>query len=179
ATYEFVEANKGGILKSFRRLGASADWSRTKYTLDDDVVRHVYETFVALYDDGLAYRAERPVHWCTKHQTTLSDLETKDEQRNDPLYYLKYGPLVAATVRPETIFVDVALAVHPDDERYRQYVGTSIKRQTPIGEDELPVIADEMVDPAFGTGVVKITSAHDANDFAVAKRHDLPFREVI
>lgn len=179
AALAFTKQNAETITNQLRRLGASADWTRTKFTLDDDVVQHVYQTFVQLYEDGLAYRDLRPVHWCTKHQTTLSDLETKDEQRNDPLYYLKYGPLVAATVRPETIFVDVALAVHPDDERYKQYVGTTITRQTPIGEDVLPVIADEMVDPAFGTGVVKITSAHDANDFEVAKRHDLPYREVI
>ncbi len=178
ATMAFVKEHSSTIVNQFRRLGASADWSRLKFTLDPDVVERVCDTFVALHDDGLAYRAARPVHWCTKHQTTLSDLEVKDELRTDPLYYLKYGPLVVATGRPETIFGDVAVAVHPDDERYQALVGTEIEIDLGTETRRIPVVADEMVDRAFGTGAVKITPAHDANDFEVAKRHGLPIDQV-
>lgn len=174
ATHAFVEEHKGNILQGFRRLGASADWDRLFYTLDSDIVTQVYDTFVALHEDGLVYRASRPVHWCVKHQTTLSDLETKDDERTEPLYYLKYGPLVVATGRPETIFADVAVAVHPEDERYQHLIGTEIEVDFGIETRSVKVVADEMVDPAFGTGAVKITPQHDANDFAVAERHGLP-----
>jgi len=119
------------------------------------------------------------VNWCTKHQTSLSDLEVKFEERVDPLYYIKYGPLTLATVRPETKFGDTAVAVHPDDKRYKKYIGQEIEIETVLGKAKIKVIADEYVDPKFGTGVVKITPAHDPNDFEVSQRHNLEVKEVI
>jgi valyl-tRNA synthetase len=177
-TLAFTKENSSKIINQMKRLGASADWSRLKFTLDLDVVEKVYETFVTMYEDNLAYRDVRPVNWCVKHQTTLSDLETKDEQRSDPLYYLKYGPVVVATGRPETIFGDIAVAVHPEDERYQALVGTQIEIDLGIEKRSIVVVADEMVDREFGTGVVKITPAHDPNDFEVAKRHNLPTDQI-
>lgn len=174
ATLKFTQENSSLMLNQLKRLGASADWENLKFTLDQDVVDLVYETFVKLYEDGLAYRANRPVHWCIKHQTTLSDLEVKDRQQTDSLYYLKYGPLTVATTRPETIFGDVAVAVHPEDERFKQYIGQEIEVDFGINKRPIKVVGDEMVDREFGTGAVKITPAHDANDFEVAQRHQLP-----
>lgn len=177
--YDFTQANKSVIENQFKKLGASLDWSREMFTLDPRVVDFVYKTFKQLHDDGLAYRSERPVNWCTKHQTSLSDLEVKFEDRADPLYYLKYGPLTVATVRPETTFGDVAVAVHPNDQRYQAFVGKKITVELASGPIELPVIADDYVNPEFGTGALKITPAHDPNDFEVAKRHGLPTVEAI
>lgn len=170
-TLDFTLSNKKVMEDQLRKLGASCDWSREKFTLDKKIVGIVYQTFKELYEDGLVYRGVRPVNWCPKHQTALSDLEVKYEEQLDPLYYIKYGPLTLATVRPETKFGDTAVAVHPDDKRYQKYVGQEITIQTVLGEAKLKVIADEYVDPKFGTGVVKITPAHDPNDFEVAKRH--------
>ena len=178
-TLKFTLENKAVMEGQLRRLGASCDWSREKFTLDPDVIKIVYETFVKLYEDGLAYRDVRPVNWCTKHQTSLSELEVKYEEQIDPLYYIKYGPLTLATVRPETKFGDTAVAVNPADKRYQKYIGTEIEIETVLGQAKIKVIADEMVDPKFGTGVVKITPAHDPNDFEVAKRHGLEIKEVI
>ncbi|HPB60396.1 MAG TPA: valine--tRNA ligase [Candidatus Paceibacterota bacterium] len=176
---DFVQANKKATENGMRQLGASCDWSREKFTLDPDIIQTVYATFKQMSDDGLVYRGERITNWCTKHQTSLSDLETLSETRKDKLYYMQYGPLVVATVRPETMFGDVAVAVNPDDERYRQYIGQDILVQTPIGELKLKVIADETVEKDFGTGALKITPAHDANDFEIGLRHNLPSVEVI
>jgi valyl-tRNA synthetase len=130
-------------------------------------------------DDGLVYRGKRIVNWCTKHQTSLSDLEALPVTRTDKLYYLKYGPLVVATVRPETMFGDVAIAVNPTDERYQKYIGEEIEVETPIGPMKLKVIGDDVVEKEFGTGALKITPAHDANDYEVSKRHNLSAIEVI
>lgn len=176
---DFVQANKKATENGMRQLGASCDWSREKFTLDPDIIQTVYATFKQMSDDGLVYRGERITNWCTKHQTSLSDLETLSETRKDKLYYMQYGPLVVATVQPETMFGDVAVAVNPDDERYRQYIGQDILAQTPIGELKLKVIADEAVEKDFGTGALKITPAHDANDFEIGLRHNLPSVEVI
>ncbi len=176
---EFTLANKTFMENQLRQLGASCDWSREKFTLDPDIVKTVYKTFEELYREGLAYRGERSVNWCTKHQTSLSELETTAEERTDPLYYMRYGPFTIATVRPETKFGDTALAVNPNDERYKEWVGKEIEFQGLIGPVKLKVIADDYVDPTFGTGVVKITPAHDPNDFDVAQRHNLPTLEVI
>ncbi|MBX4216058.1 valine--tRNA ligase, partial [Candidatus Parcubacteria bacterium] len=176
---DFTLASKSFMEGQLRQLGASCDWSREKFTLDPDIVAVVYETFKKLHDDGLAYRGERSVNWCTKHQTSLSELETLTEERADPLYYMKYGPFILATVRPETKFGDTAVAVNPNDERYKEWIGKEIEFDGLIGKVRLKVIADDYVDPAFGTGVVKITPAHDPNDFEVAKRHDLRVVEVI
>lgn len=175
----FTLSNKSTMENQLRQLGASCDWSREKFTLDTDIVKTVYETFKQLHDDKLVYRGVRSINWCTKHQTSLSELETVTEERADPLYYMKYGPFVLATVRPETKFGDTAIAVNPKDDRYKEWVGKEIEFEGLIGPVKLKVIADEYVDPAFGTGVVKITPAHDPNDFAVAIRHNLPIVEVI
>lgn len=169
--YDFVQSNKHITENGIRRLGASCDWSRNIFTLDPRIVKVVYGTFEKLYNDGLIYRGNRIGNWCVKHQTALSDLETKYEQRNDPLYFITYGPLQAATVRPETVFGDTALAVNPDDTRYAKYVGTEIEIETLLGKKKLPVIADPAVDMAFGTGVVKVTPAHDQADFDIWQRH--------
>lgn len=176
---EFTLANKSFMEGQLRQLGASCDWSREKFTLDPEVVKTVYATFEQLYKDGLAYRGSRSVNWCTKHQTSLSELETISEEKVDALYYMQYGPFMLATVRPETIFGDVAVAVNPNDERYKEWIGKEIEFQGLLGPVKLKVIADDYVDPEFGTGVVKITPAHDPNDFGVAKRHNLPIVEVI
>lgn len=179
AILTFTKENKQFMEQELRAMGASCDWSRQKFTLDDEIVKTVYDTFRQLFADGLIYRGKRIVNWCTKHQTSLSDLETTSETRTDKLYYLRYGPLVVATVRPETMFGDVAIAVNPTDQRYQQYIGQQISVQTPIGEMSLPVIADQAVEIAFGTGALKITPAHDPNDFDIALRHQLPSKEVI
>lgn len=176
---EFTLHNKQFMEGQMRQLGASCDWSREKFTLDPDIIKTVYGTFKQMHDDGLVYRGERSVNWCVKHQTSLSELETVSEERVDPLYYMKYGPFVLATVRPETKFGDTAIAVNPNDPRYTEYIGKEIEFEGLIGPVKLTVIADEYVDPEFGTGVVKITPAHDPNDFLVAKRHNLSVVEVI
>ena len=176
---EFTLHNKQFMEGQMRQLGASCDWSREKFTLDPEIVKIVYGTFKQMHDDGLVYRGERSVNWCVKHQTSLSELETISEERVDPLYYMKYGPFVLATVRPETKFGDTAIAVNPNDPRYTDYIGKEIEFEGLIGPVKLTVIADEYVDPEFGTGVVKITPAHDPNDFLVAKRHNLSVVEVI
>jgi valyl-tRNA synthetase len=170
-TLQFTLKNKEIMENQLKKLGASCDWSREKFTLDTDIVAVVYDTFKKLYDDGLVYRDVRPVNWCTKHQTALSDLEVSYQEQQDPLYYIKYGPFTLATVRPETKFGDTAIAVHPEDKRYQKHIGQEIEIETVLGKARIKVIADEYVDPKFGTGVVKITPAHDPNDFEVAKRH--------
>ncbi len=169
--YEFVQANKHITEEGLKRLGASCDWSRNIFTLDERIIKIVYETFQKMYDDGLIYRGNRISNWCTKHQTALSNLETTYEEREDPLYYIKYGPLTLATVRPETKFGDTGVAVNPKDERYKKYVGKEIEIETLLGPKKIKVIADEAVDPEFGTGVVKVTPAHDPNDFEIWQRH--------
>jgi valyl-tRNA synthetase len=154
-----------------RKLGASCDWSREKFTLDENIVKVVYETFEKLKKDGLVYKGKRIVNWCTKHQTSLSDVEIKYEEKNDPLYFIKYGPLELATVRLETKFGDTALAVNPKDKRYQKYIGQELEIEAINGKTKIKVIADEAVDPAFGTGVVKVTPAHDPTDFEIWQRH--------
>ncbi|HOX40559.1 MAG TPA: class I tRNA ligase family protein [bacterium] len=175
--FDFTQENKKVMEGQLRKLGASCDWEREKFTLDPDIIKTVYKTFKKLYDDGLVYRDVKPVNWCTKHQTSLSDLEVKFEEQPNPLYYIKYGPLTVATGRPETLFGDVAVAVHPKDPRYINLIGKEVP--LPLTDRKITVIADEMVDPKFGTGAVKITPAHDPNDFDVMKRHGLETLEVI
>ncbi len=175
----YVEENRGGIEKQLRKLGFSLDWSREKYTLDPDVVALVNKTFKKMFDDGLVYRDQKLVNYCTFDGTSFSDLEVAWEERPDPLYYIKYGPLILATTRPETKFGDTAIAVNPNDDRYKKYIGEEIEIETVLGKAKIKVIADDYVDPEFGTGVVKITPAHDFNDFEVGKRHDLPMKQVI
>lgn len=177
--WDFVHSNRGGMENQLRKLGFSLDWSRLKFTMDEDIVKIVHKNFKKLYDDGLVYRAERLVNYCTFDGTSFSDLEVVYEDRVSPLYYIKYGPLVLATTRPETKFGDTAIAVNPKDERYKKYVGKEIEIETVLGQAKIRVIADDYVDPEFGTGVVKITPAHDFNDFEVGKRHNLESRQVI
>ncbi|MBX6332780.1 MAG: valine--tRNA ligase [Gemmatimonadaceae bacterium] len=183
-TVRFVEETGGKILEQLRALGASCDWTRTAYTLSPELTRAVREAFVRLYDDGLIYRGHRVIHWCPRCLTSLSDEEAEFEDTAGTLYHIAYPvagapdrALVVATTRPETMLGDVAVAVNPDDDRYRDLVGTHVV--LPIVNREIPVIADPYTDPAFGTGVVKITPAHDANDFEVGVRHGLPSPVVI
>ncbi len=171
------KAESGGmILGQMRRLGDSVDWSRERFTLDDGLSRAVTTIFKRLYDDDLIYRANRITHWCPGCQTALSDIEVEHSEDEGELVSLRYGDgdrsVVVATTRVETMLGDTAIAVHPDDERYRHLVGTTVT--LPIVGREIPVVADEHVDPSFGTGAVKVTPAHDPNDFEIGRRHDLP-----
>ena len=168
---KFTLKNKKKMKSQFRRLGVSCDWSREKFTLDENIIKIVYQTFEKLKKDGLLYKGKRIVNWCPKHQTSLSDVELKYEERIDPLYYIKYGPLELATVRLETKFGDTALAVNPKDKRYKQYIGKEIEIETLLGLAKIKVISDEAVDMDFGTGVVKVTPSHDPVDFEIWQRH--------
>ena len=183
-TEEFVRVTGGTILEQLRAIGSSCDWSRTAYTLSPELSRAVREAFVRLYEKGLIYRGHRVIHWCSRCLTSLSDEEAEHEDASGTLYHIRY-PLVradgsldpeagvtVATTRPETMLGDVAVAVHPEDARYRALIGQRV--MLPIAELPIPVIADAYTDPAFGTGVVKITPAHDPNDFEVGLRHALP-----
>lgn len=177
--WDFVQGNRGTMETQLRRLGFSLDWSRMKFTLDPKVIEVVYKTFKKLYDDDLVYRDLKLVNYCTKDGTGFSDLEVLHVEQNDPLYYMKYGPFVLATVRPETKFGDTAVAVHPKDLRYKEYIGKEIEFESLIGKVRLKVVGDEAVDPEFGTGVVKITPSHDFTDFEIGKRHGLEMKQVI
>ena len=179
-TISFVQETGGQILLQLRAIGASCDWNRTAYTLSPELSIAVREAFVQLHERGLIYRGHRVIHWCSRCLTSLSDEEAEHGEEMGTLYHIAYplagtkdkSSLTVATTRPETMLGDVALAVHPDDERYTEFIGKSVL--LPIANVEIPVIADEYVDPAFGTGVVKITPAHDPNDFEVGLRHKLP-----
>jgi valyl-tRNA synthetase len=174
---QFVQDNSGLIYQQFKLLGFSADWHRSVFTLDKHVVERVFTTFKKMADENLVYRGDYLVNYCPHCGTTLADLEVNHLERIDPLYHISYGPLTVATVRPETMFGDTAVAVHPKDKRYQKLIGTTLI--LPLTSREIPVIADEAVDPEFGTGAVKVTPAHDPNDFAIAKRHSLPIIKVI
>src|ERR1700722_12184326 len=178
-TAAFVAETGGLILEQLRAIGVSADWSRLAYTLSPELSRAVREAFVRLYDEGLIYRGHRVIHWCPRCLTALSDEEAEHEDETGALYHLRYAlagepdrGIVVATTRPETMLGDVAVAVHPDDPRYRDLIGRHVV--LPLTGIEIPVIADPAVDPAFGTGAVKITPAHDPNDFEIGQRHGLP-----
>ncbi|MDD5290474.1 MAG: valine--tRNA ligase, partial [Patescibacteria group bacterium] len=183
--WDFTQSNKSHMEDQVRKLGASCDWSREKFTLDPDIIKTVYQTFQKMYEDGLIYRDSRIVNWCPKHQTALSDLEINWEERNDKLYYVKYFSvddskqfITVATTRPETIPGDFAIAVHPKNKQYKNFIGKSvtnplIQNRKEYG-DTIKVISDEMVDKDFGTGALKITPAHDAVDFEIGKNHSLP-----
>lgn len=168
----------GQITVQMRREGASVDWSREKFTMDEDLSRVVREVFVRLYDEGMIYRGNRIVNWCPQDQTVLSDLEVEKLPQAGKLYYLQYPiknsdrRVTVATTRPETMLGDTAVAVNPNDDRYRELVGQTVL--LPLTQREIPIVADEYVDPEFGTGAVKITPAHDPNDYEMGLRHDLP-----
>ena len=183
-TEAFVTETGGTILQQLRAIGASADWRRTAYTLSPELSVAVREAFVRLYERGLIYRGHRVIHWCPRCLTSLSDEEAEFQEETGALYHIAYPvegqpgrSLVVATTRPETMLGDVAVAVNPDDERYRDLVGKSVR--LPVVNRDIPVIADAYADPAFGTGVVKITPAHDANDFEVGRRHSLAMPVII
>nr|WP_203596772.1 valine--tRNA ligase [Actinomadura bangladeshensis] len=176
------KAESGGrILGQMRRLGDSVDWTREAFTMDDDRARAVRTIFKRLFDDGLIYRAERIINWCPRCLTALSDIEVEHEEVDGELVSIRYGSgedeLVVATTRAETMLGDTAVAVHPDDDRYRHMVGREI--ELPLTGRRIPVVADEHVDPEFGTGAVKVTPAHDPNDFEIGRRHDLPSMSVM
>ena len=177
--YQFVKDNSGLIYSQFKKLGFLADWKRSVFTLDDHVLKTVLETFTKMEKEEHVYKDEYIVNYCTHDGTSLSELETLYVERKDPLYYIKYGPFVLATVRPETKFGDTALAVHPKDKRYKKWIGRKIEVEGLLGKFKIKVITDEMVDMKFGTGVVKITPAHDPNDFEAGKRHGLEVKRVI
>ena len=178
------KAESGGVIKGqMIRLGASCDWTRERFTLEPALYRAVLEAFLRLYRDGLIYRGRYMVNWCPRCQTAISDLEVVHNERTGNLWYIRYPIvgtqefLVVATTRPETMLGDSAVAVHPDDERYQRLVGKKV--MLPLMHREIPIIADTYVDREFGTGVVKITPAHDPNDFEVGKRHHLPEIDVM
>lgn len=177
---DFTLTNSTHIKSQIKKMGASCDWSREKFTLDDDVVKTVYQTFERMYKDNLIYRGNRIVSWCSKHQTSFSDLEIKDEERTDSLYYLKYGPFTIATARPETKFGDKYVVMHPDDKRYTKYKhGDKLELEWINGRITATVIKDESIDMGFGTGVMTITPWHDNADFEIAERHKLDKEQII
>jgi valyl-tRNA synthetase len=179
-TLEFTLASKKNIEDQVRMMGTSADWDTNRFTLDEKVVDRVYKTFRKMYGEGLIYRGNRIVNYSVKYRTAYSDIEVLHEDRNDPLYYIKYGPITIATVRPETKFGDKTIVVHPEDDRYKEFVGKSYKVQIATGEFiDMNVIADDAIKPEFGTGAMTITPAHDPIDFEIAQRHNLPMTPVI
>ncbi|HET7672923.1 MAG TPA: valine--tRNA ligase [Candidatus Saccharimonadales bacterium] len=181
--WEFVQSNRDKFEKQLRAMGASCDWSRYTFTLDEKIVSQAYETFRKMWDEGLIYRGERLVNYCTYHGTGFADIEVAYKDVPGKLWYIRYpltddsGEVVVATTRPETMLGDVAVAVHPDDKRYKDFVGKTIR--LPLTHREIPILADKFVKSEFGTGAVKVTPAHDPNDFEVAGRHDLPMMSVI
>ncbi|MEX2052892.1 MAG: valine--tRNA ligase [Candidatus Paceibacterota bacterium] len=187
---EWKEQYGGAILNQFKRIGISVDWSRLRYTMDEDYQKAVEYAFLKYHERGWIYQGERVINWCIRCSTSISDLEVNYVPEKAKLYYIKYGPFTLATVRPETKLGDTALAVHPDDERYKKYVGAdlevdSVDNSTPreeppqIKKVKLKVVADESVDPEFGTGIIKVTPAHDLTDSEIGKRHDLPSVTII
>jgi len=181
--WQWKEQYGGQILNQLRREGASVDWSRFKFTMDEDLSRAVRESFVRLYDQGMIYRGNRIVNWCPNDQTVLSDVEVLREPQKGKLYYLHYpfvegeGGVTVATTRPETMLGDTAVAVNPNDERYQELIGRHVI--LPIVNREIPLIADEFVESEFGTGAVKVTPAHDPNDYEMGQRHNLEQVQVI
>jgi valyl-tRNA synthetase len=181
--WEWKEQSGGTITNQIRRLGSSVDWSRERFTMDAGLSKAVQEAFVRLHEDGLIYRGKRLVNWDPKLHTAISDLEVLSEEKTGSMWHFRYplasgnGHLVVATTRPETMLGDSAVAVHPDDERYQHLVGQMIR--LPVTGRLIPIIADTYVDKDFGTGCVKITPAHDFNDYEVGKRHNLPLINVL
>ncbi len=181
--WEWKEYSGGTITQQMRRLGTSPDWSRERFTMDPALNKTVTETFVRLYNEGLIYRGKRLVNWDVKLGTAVSDLEVVQEEEDGFMWHINYpladgsGHLTVATTRPETMLGDVAVMVHPEDERYQHLIGQNVK--LPLCNREIPIIADDYVDKEFGTGVVKVTPAHDFNDYAVGQRHGLNMYNVI
>ena len=179
--WQWKEEYGGRILGQMRRLGDGVDWSRERFTMDEGLSQAVQTIFKRLYDDELIYRAERIINWCPRCLTAISDIEVEHQDDDGELVSIRYGEganaIVVATTRAETMLGDTAVAVHPDDERYRHMVGTEI--ELPLTGRRIPIVADEHVDPEFGTGAVKVTPAHDPNDFEIGRRHDLPMPTIM
>ena len=187
--WDWKAESGGNITRQLRRLGSSIDWSRERFTMDAGLSRAVEEVFIRLYDEDIIYRGNRLVNWDPKLHTAISDLEVVSEEENGNFWYFRYplangaktadgkDHIVIATTRPETMLGDTAVAVHPDDERYKALIGKTI--MLPLCDREIPVIADDYVDPEFGTGCVKITPAHDFNDYEIGKRHNLPMINIL
>src|SRR5438132_836757 len=181
---DWQKKHGGIIIEQLKRLGCSCDWSRQRYTLDDAYIRAVQEVFVDLYKKGLIYRGRRMINWDPAAQTALSDEEVVSKSQKGSLYYVRYEIAEApgrfievATTRPETIMADTAVAAHPSDKRYADLIGKHAWR--PLARKKLPIIADEAIDPEFGTGVLKVTPAHDTLDFEIGQRHGLPVVDVL
>lgn len=179
--WQWKNESGGQISGQMRRLGEGVDWSRERFTMDEGLSKAVQTVFKQMYDDELIYRAERIINWCPRCLTAISDIEVEYQEDDGELVSMQYGEgdetIVVATTRAETMLGDTAVAVHPDDERYKHLVGKQIK--LPLTDRTIPVVADHHVDPEFGTGAVKVTPAHDPNDFEIGKRHDLPFLTVL
>lgn len=181
--WDFVAENRENFEKQVRAIGVSADWSRYTFTLDPQIIDQAYKTFKKMWDEGLIYRGERLVNYCTYHGTGFADVEVVHKNQQGHIWSLRYpltdgsGSITVATTRPETMLGDTAVAVHPSDERYKAYIGKTVT--LPLTNREVPIIADDYVDPEFGTGAVKITPAHDVNDFEIGQRHTLPMIQVI
>lgn len=176
---DYVEKSRGTIKKQIERMGASCDWSRERFTLDDDMTKAVDVAFKTFFDDGLIYRGDRIVNWCTHCQSTLSDDEVEYVEKQTPFYYFRYGPVVIGTARPETKFGDKVIVVHPDDARYSKLVGTTMEVEWILGPVTARVIADESVDPNLGSGVMTITPAHSFIDFELAKKYHIDVLPII
>jgi valyl-tRNA synthetase len=177
--WQWKEESGGTIIRQLKRLGASCDWARERFTMDAGLSAAVREVFVRLWEEGLIYQGDYIVNWCPRCRTVLSDLEVEREDQDAEFVYIKYGPLTLGTVRPETKLGDTAVAVHPKDKRYKRYVGKTLEVPSVEGNITLRVVADTAVDPKFGTGVIKVTPGHDATDFEIGRRHNLPIRSVI
>ncbi len=181
--WEWKKLYGNTIINQLKSMGASCDWSRERFTLDEGLSRAVKEVFIRLFEEGLIYRGDYIINWCPRCHTALSDLEVEHEDTRGKLYYINYkfayenGHITVATTRPETYLGDTAVAVNPEDKRYRDFVGKTVK--LPVLNREIPIIADEFVDSSFGTGAVKVTPAHDPNDFEMARRHNLPFISIM
>ena len=181
--WEWKEQSGGTITRQLRRMGGSLDWAHERFTMDDGLSEAVHRVFVQLYDEGLIYRGKRLVNWDPVLHTAVSDLEVISEEETGHLWHMRYplsdgsDHLVVATTRPETMLGDTAVAVHPEDERYKAYIGKTIT--LPLVGREIPIIADDYVDPEFGSGCVKITPAHDFNDYEMGKRHELEMINIL
>ncbi|MBE9018284.1 valine--tRNA ligase, partial [Chroococcidiopsidales cyanobacterium LEGE 13417] len=181
--WQWKDSSKGTIVGQLRRLGVSVDWSRERFTMDEGLNKAVIEEFVRFHEEGLIYRSKYLVNWCPATQSAVSDLEVENKEVNGHLWHFCYplndgsGSVEVATTRPETMLGDTAVAVNPNDDRYKHLIGKTLT--LPIMQREIPVIGDEFVDPEFGTGCVKVTPAHDPNDFEMGQRHDLPFINIM
>ncbi len=176
---EFISESQGTIKNQVRKMGSSCDWSRERYTMDEGLTKAVQEMFVKMYQDDLIYQGERLVNWCPHCHSTLSDDEVEHKENQDKLYWIKYGPFTLATTRPETKLGDTAVAVHPEDERYKDMIGKKYMIPGVLGEFEITVVGDKSVDPEFGSGAVKVTPSHSFADAEIAERHGIKGKKII